>query len=128
VTGVSFRKWAQENIFVPLSMKDGQFNNNAARVVKRRACPYYTDDEGEIGKGILSYFFVGSTSLLTTAEDMAKWLNNFGRPKVGNQTIMQKMLFESGKLKNGDNPGYGYGIGVLRYRGLRVVWHSGGPQ
>ncbi|MEW6363445.1 MAG: serine hydrolase domain-containing protein [Acidobacteriota bacterium] len=125
VTGVSFRKWTQEDLFARLSMKDSQFNDNAARVVRNRACPYYIDDGGDIQKGILSYFFVGSTGLQTTADDMAKWLSNSARPKVGNQTITQKMLFESGRLKSGEDPGYGYGMGVLRYRGLRVAWHSG---
>jgi CubicO group peptidase (beta-lactamase class C family) len=125
VTGMSFRQWTRENIFVPLSMKDSQFNDSAARVVKDRACPYYTDERGEILKGILSYFFVGSTGLLTTAEDMGKWLGNFDQPKVGSQAIVQKVLFESAKLKSGEDPGYGYGIGVVRYRNLRAVWHSG---
>jgi CubicO group peptidase (beta-lactamase class C family) len=125
VAGVSFRKWTQENIFHPLAMKDSQFNDSASRIVRDRAYPYYTSDGGEIQKGILSYSYVGPTSLLTTSEDMAKWLLNFDQPKVGNPVIMHRMLFESGKLTNDEDPGYGYGIGVLSYRGLRVSWHSG---
>jgi CubicO group peptidase (beta-lactamase class C family) len=125
VTGVSFRKWTRENIFDPLAMKDSQFNDDASRIVRERAYPYYTADGGELHKGILSYSYVGPTSLLTTSEDMAKWLLNFGQPRAGDPAIMHKMLFESGRLKNGEDPGYGYGLGVLSYRGLRVVWHSG---
>jgi CubicO group peptidase (beta-lactamase class C family) len=125
VTGVSFREWTRENIFSPLNMNDSQFNDDAARIVRERASAYYRTDGGELRKGILSYSYVGPTGLLTTSEDMAKWLRNFDRPKVGNPGIMQRILSESGKLKNGDDPGYGYGIGVLNYRGLRAVWHSG---
>ena len=125
VTGVSFRRWTQENIFDPLAMKDSQFNDDASRIVRERAYPYYTADGGELRKGILSYSYAGPTSLLTTSEDMAKWLLNFDQPRAGNLVIMRKMIFESGKLKNGDDPGYGYGLGVLSYRGLRVGWHSG---
>jgi CubicO group peptidase (beta-lactamase class C family) len=125
VTGVSFRKWTRENIFRPLAMKDSQFNDSASRVVRDRAYPYYTIDGEDLQKGILSYSYVGPTSLLTTSEDMAKWLLNLDPPKVGNPVIMHRMLFESGKLENGEDPGYGYGIGVLSYRGLRVSWHSG---
>jgi CubicO group peptidase (beta-lactamase class C family) len=125
VTGISFREWTRKNIFSPLEMKDSQFNDDAARIVRERASAYYRADGGELRKGILSYSYVGPTSLLTTSEDMAKWLLNFDQPKAGNPVIMQRMLFESGKLENGEDPGYGYGIGVLSYRGLQVVWHSG---
>jgi CubicO group peptidase (beta-lactamase class C family) len=125
VTGKSFRKWTRENIFEPLTMKDSQFNDSASRIISKRAYPYYLADGGELQKGILSYSYVGPTSLLTTSEDMAQWLFNFDQSRVGNPAIMQKMLFESGKLENGKDPGYGYGIGVLSYRGLRVIWHSG---
>lgn len=125
VTGESFNDWTGENIFEPLGMKESQFNDSASRIVGLRAYPYYLDDGGELQKGILSYSYVGPTSLLTTSEDMARWLLNFDRPRVGNPAIRQKMLFESGKLENGEDPGYGYGIGILSYRGLRTSWHSG---
>ena len=125
VTGESFREWTRANIFEPLGMKESQFNDSASRIVGLRAYPYYLDDGGQLQKGILSYSYVGATSLLTTSEDMARWLLNFDRPRVGNPAIREKMLFESGKLENGEDPGYGYGIGVLNHRGLRVCWHSG---
>ena len=125
VTGKSFREWTRTNIFEPLGMKHSQFNDSASRIVRMRAYPYYLAEGGELQKGILSYSYVGPTSLLTTSEDMARWMLNYDRPRVGNQAIRQKMLFESGNLENGENPGYGYGIGVLSYRGLRVCWHSG---
>jgi len=125
VTGKSFREWTRTNIFEPLAMKHTQFNDSASRIVSMRAYPYFLTDSGELQKGILSYSYVGPTSLLTTSEDMARWLLNFDQPRVGDQATRQKMLFESGKLENGENPGYGYGIGVLSYRGLRVCWHSG---
>jgi CubicO group peptidase (beta-lactamase class C family) len=125
VTGKSFCDWTRTNIFEPLAMKHSQFNDSASRIVRMRAYPYFLADGEELQKGILSYSYVGPTSLLTTSEDMARWLLNFDQPRVGNQAIRQKMLFESGQLENGENPGYGYGIGVLSYRGLRVCWHSG---
>ena len=125
VTGESFREWTRANIFVPLAMTESQFNDSASRIVGMKAYPYYLDGGGELQKGILSYSYVGSTSLLTTSEDMAKWLLNFDHSRVGNRAIREKMIYESGKLENGEDPGYGYGIGVLSYRGLRVCWHSG---
>ena len=125
VTGESFRDWTRSNVFEPLAMKESQFNDSASRIVGRRAYPYYLDDRGELQKGILSYSYVGPTSLLTTSEDMVKWLLHFDRPRVGDQSVNQRMLFESGTLENGEDPGYGYGIGILSYRGLRACWHSG---
>lgn len=125
VTEKSFREWTAENIFKPLDMNNTQFYDDHTRIVKNRAYPYWVPEGTELRKGTLNYSYVGSTSLFTTSEDMAKWLINFVNPKVGNQKIMRKMQFESGSLNSGEDCTYGFGVGVTKYKGSKVILHSG---
>jgi CubicO group peptidase (beta-lactamase class C family) len=126
ITGESFSKWTENNIFKPLGMETSQFYKDCTEIVKNRAYPYWIPEGGKhLIKGILNYSYVGPTSVFTTSEDMAKWLNNFTHPKVGNEQIINKMLFETDTLNNGELLDYGYGIGVTSYKGHKVNLHSG---
>ncbi len=124
VTGNKFSDWTSTNIFVPLGMNSTVFYDDCTVIIKNRAYPYW-DFEDELIKGILSYSYAGPTSVMTTVEDMAKWLMNFSDTKVGNDEIIKRMLSETGTLNSGKPVSYGYGIGVIDYKGLKVVLHSG---
>lgn len=127
IAGMSFRDWAGENIFNPLGMAHTECYDDNGRIVKNRAYPYYIPEgKQQLTKGILSYSYVGPTSVFTTSDDIAKWLINFTNPKVGNDRMMRKMLFETDHLNNGDLVDYSYGIAVTTYKGLRINFHSGG--
>ncbi len=73
----------------------------------------------------LNYSNVGSTNLMTTAEDFAKWLNNFESGKVGGKPLIAQMQ-ESGVLNNGNKTDYGAGFDLETYRGLNTISHGGG--
>jgi CubicO group peptidase (beta-lactamase class C family) len=124
VTGESIRDWASENIFIPLEMKHTEFYDDCTEIIRNRAYPYW-NYENRLIKGILSYSYVGPTSVMTTAEDMVKWLRNFSDIKVGNDEIINRMLTETDTLNSGEPIDYGYGLGVTDYKGLNVVLHSG---
>ena len=126
ITGESFSKWTQDNIFKPLGMTNSQFYKDCTEIVKNRAYPYWIPEgEKKLIKGILNYSYVGPTSVFTTSDDMAKWLINFTQPMVGNEQIIKKMLFETDTLNNGKLLDYGYGIGVTTHKGNKVILHSG---
>lgn len=126
VTGESLRDWTAKRIFTPLGMTHTQFYDDNGRIVKGRAYPYYVPEgTKESMKGILSYSYVGPTSVFTTSHDMGKWLINLGDPKVGGTGVMKRMLFETDTLNNGQPVDYSYGIGVTTYKELPVNFHSG---
>jgi CubicO group peptidase (beta-lactamase class C family) len=126
ITDESFSQWTEKNIFKPLGMVNSQFYRDCTEIVKKRAYPYWIPaDDKKLIKGILNYSYVGPTSVFTTSDDMAKWLNNFTQPKVGNEQIINKMLFETDTLNNGELLDYGYGIGVTLHKGHKVNLHSG---
>ena len=126
ITGESFHQWIAKNIFQPLGMVDSQFYDDCTEIVNSRAYPYWIPgNDNKIVKGILNYSYVGPTGVFTTSDDMAKWLNNFTQTKVGNEQIINRMLFETDTLNNGELLDYGYGIGVTSHNGHKVILHSG---
>jgi CubicO group peptidase (beta-lactamase class C family) len=126
ITGESFSQWTEDKIFKPLGMINSQFYKDCTEIVKNRAYPYWIPEgDKKLIKGTLNYSYVGPTSVFTTSEDMAKWLNNFTQPKVGNEQMINKMLFETDTLNNGELLDYGYGIGVTSHKGHKVNLHSG---
>lgn len=125
VTGKSFREWTQENIFKPLGMSNTQFYDDHEIIVKNRAYSYVPVRDNGFKKRRLNYANVGATSLFTTAEDMAKWVNNFDDGRVGGAEVIEQM-HEQGVLNDGKKISYAFGLIIGEYKGLKTVSHSGG--
>ena len=122
-SGTSFRDWMQTEVFEPLGMSHSHIHDTYNEVVPRRARSYGPDGSGDWELLINNTSAVGSSSVFTTAEDMAKWLANFDHPTVGGDALM-KMLTR-GVLSTGDTIAYASGLTIGSYRGLRTVSHGG---
>ena len=122
VSGQSFRDWMRTNVFAPLGMTSTQISDDYGRLVPRRAYSYRNDDG--LRKAVLNYANVGSTGLLTTATDLARWLRNWRTGEVGGPRVLA-MMQERGILARGDTIAYALGIRVETYRGLRRFAHLG---
>ncbi|MEQ1923657.1 MAG: serine hydrolase domain-containing protein, partial [Pyrinomonadaceae bacterium] len=123
VSGKSFRQFTEENIFKPLEMNNTHFHDDYVMVVPYRASSYF-----QIGADRFIYLsssnsHVGATNLMTTAEDFAKWLNNFESGKVGGKELIAQMR-ETGYLNNGNKTDYGAGFDLETYRGLKTISHA----
>jgi CubicO group peptidase (beta-lactamase class C family) len=132
VTGQSLRAYTEAHVFRPLGMKNSHFHDDHAEVVKNRASAYAVR-AGRPQIAVPMFEAVGSTGLLTTVEDLASWDENFYRRRVGGKSALDQML-RPGKLNNGEaaryGVGLGYGLGLVigRYRGLKIVGHSGSDR
>ncbi|HTH57807.1 MAG TPA: serine hydrolase domain-containing protein [Cyclobacteriaceae bacterium] len=124
VSGKSFPQWAQENIFVPLGMKNTLVYNDHEKIVKGRAYSYNQAADG-FRKSVLSYANDGATSLFTTPEDLCQWAMNFENIKVGNPKVMD-MMNQRFVLNRGDTINYAFGQVMEKYKGLRAISHGGG--
>jgi len=123
VSGQSFREFTTSRIFQPLGMKDTHFRDDHAEIVKHMAYGYEpAKDTFRIS--ITNFDTVGATSLLTTVEDLARWDENFYHPRVGGPEMIRQML-EGGKLSNGEQLDYAFGLVIGKYRGLPTVDHGG---
>ena len=73
---------------------------------------------------VTNFDTAGATSLLTTAEDLAKWDANFQKPVVGGAPFVAAMEAR-GRLNDGSDIDYASGIVHGTHRGLKTIGHGG---
>jgi hypothetical protein len=124
VTGQSFREWTEANIFRPLGMTDTHFHDDHTEVVANKAYGYARTPDGQFHAVPNGLTALGSSSLYTTIDDLAKWVINFEEKSVGGVAVIDRMA-ERGELNDGSQIAYAFGLSVGRYRGLRTISHGG---
>lgn len=125
VTGTSFRVWTDDNIFRPLGMTHSIFRDDHQLVVQQRALGYSrTSASGPWRAATNNLTALGSSSLMSSADDMARWLMNFDDARVGGSGPMALMRTR-GVLTNGTEIPYAFGISHGTYRGAPTLSHSG---
>ena len=124
VTGKSLRDFAQENIFGPLGMRQTRFHDDHTRIEPGRATGYEPRDGGGFRIDMSNFEQTGDGSVFTNVEDLEKWDENFYRPKVGGQALVDE-LQTRGVLTSGETIDYALGLYVDAYRGVRRVSHGG---
>lgn len=124
-SGMSIGQFAAKHIFEPLGMKSTFILENPNRIIKNGATGYTRLKKGDYEK--LHYLNVaigGDGQVYTTVEDLHKWDNNFYDPKVGGNALL-KFFSEPGILNNGDTTNYSAGLFIEKYKGYRIVQHTG---
>ena len=124
VTGNSFRQWTDAHIFKPLAMTNSHFHDDHQMILKNRAYSYQAVENGEFKHAINNTTALGSSSLYSTVEDLAKWMLNFDDTQIGEQIVIDQM-HQRGVLNNGEQISYALGLSIGEYRGLKTVDHSG---
>jgi CubicO group peptidase (beta-lactamase class C family) len=123
VSGESFREFTTQRIFQPLGMTHTHFGDDHAEIVKNMAYGYVPAGD-TFRLSITNFDTVCATSLLTTVEDLPLWDENFYQPRVGGAGMIKQML-ERGKLNNGEQLDYAFGLVLGNYRSLATVDHGG---
>jgi CubicO group peptidase (beta-lactamase class C family) len=125
VSGMSFREFTTKNIFEPLGMKNTHFRDDHAEIIKNNTYGYQQENPGAPFRlSITNFDTVGATSLHTTVEDLARWDENFYHPTVGGPTLVDQLL-QRGRLNNGEQLDYAFGLVISKYKGLNTVDHGG---
>src|SRR5690348_1083251 len=124
VSGMSLREFTTKNIFEPLGMTHTHFRDDHAEIIKHDAVGYEQEPGKPFEISITNFDTVGATSLHTTVEDLQKWDENFYHPTVGGDAFVRQML-ERGKLNNGEQLDYAFGLVLEKYKGLSTVGHGG---
>ena len=124
VTGDSFREWTNAHIFKPLAMTNSHFHDDHQMILKNRAYSYQATENGGFKHAVNNTTALGSSSLYSTVEDLAKWTLNFDNTQIGEQIVIDQM-HERGVLNNGEQISYAFGLNIGEYRGLKTVGHSG---
>jgi CubicO group peptidase (beta-lactamase class C family) len=128
VSGQSLRTFAEANIFKPLGMTHTHFHDDPVMIVPNRTSGYYRDERGlhvAIDEWRWASDIVGNAHLYTTTGDLLLWEQNFADLRVGNRALVAAMQTPT-SLPSGETSGYGFGLWITQYRGLRRIWHGGG--
>ena len=125
VSGKSFRQFTDERLFRPLGMTSSHFHDDHQQVVPNRAYGYARRPDATYSSVTNNLTALGSSSLFSTVEDLAKWVINFDDPKVGGAAAMT-MTRTRGTLNDGSTIPYAFGVSHGEYRGQPTVSHSGG--
>ena len=124
ITEQKFPEWMRKKIFEPIGMTHTQVRAHPREVVPNSAMGYLFTKEGgfEEGRDIASS--AGAGGIYSTVGDLAKWISNFRKGKVGGEDIIDQM-FTRFVLTDGDTTGYGLGLFIDKFKGLERVHHGG---
>lgn len=125
IAGQPFPAFMQTHFFKPLGMVHTHFHDDHALIVPNRAYSYAPAANGGFKKSVLNYATVGASSLFTTVEDLARWVQHFEEGQQAGAAWLEQMQ-QPGVLNDGKVLDYALGLSVSSYRGLKTVGHSGG--
>jgi CubicO group peptidase (beta-lactamase class C family) len=124
VGGRPFPDWVRENIFLPLGMDDSFVVDRPGRVIAGAARGYVPDEAGGYRAATDLHGAMGAGGIYTTVGDLARWIGNFNAHRVGSGETFERMTTPF-TLTNGRESGYGHGLFVDEFRGLRRIHHGG---
>jgi CubicO group peptidase (beta-lactamase class C family) len=125
-SGQSFSKFMRENIFKPLGMNRTVVWDEKKPKVEHFAISY-APAGGAFGPidPVSDTFIFGAKGVITTSEDLVKWIEAWDTPKLIKPETLRLALTPM-KLNDGSETSYGFGWGLGKENGLATIEHPGG--
>jgi CubicO group peptidase (beta-lactamase class C family) len=120
VSGETFADFLRERILAPVGMHDTMLRPLDTDLVPNSATLHVAAPGGGWVRGVFGTPIGGMGGLVSTVDDMLLWLRHMENPVVGTAATWAAMRT---KLTT---HGYGLGLYMTEYRGLRTVHHAGG--
>jgi len=121
ISGGSYEKFVQENIFTRLGMKDSGYDSNST-IILHRAAGYAPGPDGPIHAGFINMTVpLSAGALYSTTEDLLRWEQGLFGGKVLSPSSLQKMTTP---FKND----YAFGLQVHMVNGRKLIDHGGGIE
>lgn len=114
-----------KRIFAPIGMNDTILRPWDSDFVPNSATLHMVDRHGRYTRDYMGMEISGAGGLVSTMDDMLRWLKHMDAPVVGSAETWQAMKAPQ-RLANGSSTGYGLGLINASYRGLETLQHSGG--
>ena len=134
-TGRSLREYSHEKFFAPLRMRNTHFHDDRTEVVANRALAYSASEDGFVVNWSPAFDQVGSGGLLSTIEDLARWDESFYTDSLDRLNKLDspdspgagfwKSLQERGRLRDGEELDYAFGLTIDEYQGRPRIQHGG---
>jgi CubicO group peptidase (beta-lactamase class C family) len=123
VTKTPFAQFAAARIFEPLDMKATHFHTDESRLVRHRAFAFSRQGAGFV-LDTPNNERAGAGGVFSSVRDLLNWDENFYTGRVGGRELIERIQ-TPGKLNDGSPLNYAWGLQVGKYRGARLVEHSG---
>lgn len=123
VSGMTIRKYADQNIFQPLGMTNTFFNDDHSQITENRVISYRKQSD-TLKRFVQNFDALGDGNLITTVNDIYLWDQNFYHNKVGGKEFIDLILTQ-GILNKGDTLQYAFGLVHGKYKGLKTISHGG---
>ena len=123
VAGEPFHEHIRKVVYEPLGMGNSYFNHDIHLLIPNRANSYYKDGAGSHINYANITTAMGSSSMLSTAQDIARWLMFLEKNRQSDPVVSR--MHSRGVLNNGDTIHYAYGVWFEESGELPAVAHTG---
>ncbi len=119
--GVPLAEFFSKRIFEPLAMTATMFEPNDTKLVEGVATLHQRYPDGSYHRGTLGVPITGDGAIVSSIDDMLRWLAHMNAPVIGNAATWKTFL------SPGSETGHGYGFGLMHldYRGVPTIQHGG---
>jgi D-aminopeptidase len=124
ITGQPFEEVLREWIFTPIGMHDTLLRRWDTDFVPHSATLHMSAAGGGYERSYLGTALTGEGGIVSTVDDMLRWLAHMDDPIVGTQQTWETMKRPL-TLPNGMSTGYSLGLMIGKYRGTDIVHHGG---
>lgn len=125
ISGESFSDYITENLFQPLGMAHSFIYDHPGKVIGGKATGYKKISNEFIKMNTEGESVYGSTNLYTSIDDIAIWMQNLLKPKIGDSAILSRLFVPIDTTNDGDLLNYTYGLNIRKYKGLKIADHGG---
>ncbi len=125
LTGQPLEDVLQERIFAAVGMHDTLLRRFDTDFVPHSATLHTPSPGGGFEKSYLGTAIAGEGGIVSTVEDMLRWMAHLAAPVVGSPRTWATMKAPQ-TLANGTSTGYGLGLTTDHYRGVATLSHTGG--
>lgn len=121
ISGESYARFVQENIFKPLGMEDSGYDSNSA-IIQDRASGYAPGPNGLVNAGYINMTIpLSAGALYSTTGDLLRWEQGLFGGKLLSPESLKEMTTP---FKNN----YAFGLEVHTVNGHEVIEHNGGIE
>ena len=121
ISGESYARFVQDNIFTPLGMADSGYDSNSA-LIQNRASGYTPGQNGIVNAGYINMTIpLSAGGLYSTTEDLLRWEQGLFGGKLLSPASLKKMTTPFKK-------DYGFGLSIRTVNGQEQIEHNGGIE
>ena len=126
VAGMPFETFIRQRILEPLGMRDTEAVRSDLAIVPGLATLHVPLPGGGWRRGIFpSEEIRGEGSLVSTADDLLRWLRHLRGPKIVGTDETWRQMLEPPVLPDGSRSIYALGLYRHDYRTVKVIHHAG---